>query len=86
MRAAQFPNHQPNHYIFPFEKYGANGEEDSFGFTAGVVIYDADPTRPIGDWKEAWEKAKERARRNTERQARRIRIRAPEMPVPRSSP
>ena len=61
MRAAQFPNHQPNHYVFLFEKYGAKGEEDSFGFTAGVVIYDADPTRPIGDWKEAWEKAKERA-------------------------
>ena len=61
MRAAQFPSHPPNHYVFLFEKYGAKGEEDNFGFTAGVVIYDADPTRPIGDWKEAWEKAKERA-------------------------
>ena len=34
---------------------------DSFGFTAGLVVYDKDPTRPIGDWKEAWEKAKQRA-------------------------
>ena len=49
------------HYVFPFEKYGAKGEEDSFGFTASVVAYDKDPTRPIGDWKEAWEKARERA-------------------------
>ena len=61
MWAAQFPNRQPNHYVFPFEKCGAKGELDSFGFTAGVIIYDTDPTRAIGDWKEAWEKAKQRA-------------------------
>jgi integrase len=61
MWAAHFPNRDSNHYVFPFEKYGAKGEEDSFGFTAGAVVYDTDPTRPIGDWKEAWEKAKERA-------------------------
>ena len=52
---------QPAHFVFPTERYGAAGEKNSFGFTAGVVIYDTDPTRPIGDWKEAWEKAKERA-------------------------
>jgi len=61
MWATQFPERQPNHYLFPFEKCGAKGEEDSFGFTAGVIFYDTDPSRPIGDWKEAWEKAKERA-------------------------
>ena len=61
MWAAQFSNRKPEHYVFPFEKCGANGEEDSFGFTAGVVYYDTDPARPIGDWKEAWEKARERA-------------------------
>jgi integrase len=61
MWAAQFPSRQPAHFVFPSEKYGAAGEEDSFGFTAGPVVYDTDPTRPIGDWKEAWEKAKERA-------------------------
>jgi len=59
--AAHFPNRRPGHYVFPFEKYGARGEEDSFGFTAGIVTYDKDPTKPIGDWKEAWEKARERA-------------------------
>ena len=61
MWAARFPNRQIDHYVFPFEKCGAKGHEDMFGFTADVVIYDKDPTRPIGDWKEAWEKAKERA-------------------------
>jgi integrase len=57
---AQFPDRQPAHCLYPFERCGARGEQDSFGFT-GVVHYDTDPTRPIGDWKEAWEKARERA-------------------------
>lgn len=33
---------------------------NNFGFTVSTVIYDTDPTRPIGNWKEAWEKAKQR--------------------------
>ena len=61
MWAAQFPKRQSDHYVFPFEKCGAKGEGETLGFTGGVVIYDTDPARPIGDWKEAWEKAKERA-------------------------
>ncbi|MGA7560974.1 MAG: site-specific integrase [Terriglobales bacterium] len=61
MWAAHFPNRQAIHYVFPFEKYGASGEEGTFGFTAGAVTYDTDSTRPVGDWKEAWEKAKKRA-------------------------
>jgi integrase len=52
---------QPTHFVFPHEKYGAAGEPDRFGFVAGSVVYDTDPTRPIGEWKAAWEKAKERA-------------------------
>ena len=59
--ATQFPDRQPAHFVFSSEKYGAAGEKDSFGFTAGPVVYEKDPTRPIGDWKEAWEKAKQRA-------------------------
>jgi integrase len=59
--AANFPQRRQDHYVFPFERYGARGDEDTFGFTAGAVAYDTDPTRPIGDWKEAWERAKERA-------------------------
>jgi integrase len=61
MWASQFVDRQPEHYIFPFEKCGARGEEDIFGFTGTVILYGTDPTRPIGDWKEAWEKARERA-------------------------
>ena len=61
MWAANFLDRQPSDYVFPFEKYGAKGQAETFGFGAGPVAYDTDPTRPIGDWKEAWEKAKERA-------------------------
>jgi Phage integrase family len=61
MWAAQFPDCELTHYVFPFEKCGAKGAEDTFGFTAGVVFYGTEPSRPIGDWKEAWEKAKERS-------------------------
>jgi integrase len=61
MWAAQFSDHHPDHFIFPFEKYGAAGRDETFGFTAGVVVYETDPTRPIGDWKEGWEAAKKRA-------------------------
>jgi integrase len=61
MWAAQFPARQPVHFVFPSEKYGAAGAEDSFGFVRGPIVYDTDPTRPIGNWKEGWEKAKERA-------------------------
>jgi integrase len=59
--AARFPERQPAHFVFPSEKYGAAGQADSFGFTAGSVIYDTDPTQPIGNWKEGWERAKKRA-------------------------
>jgi integrase len=61
MWAAQFPSRQLTHFVFPSEKYGAAGADHSFGFTAGPVVYDTEPTRAIGNWKEAWEKAKERA-------------------------
>lgn len=53
--AANFPDRRPEHYVFLAEKYGAAGDE----FTPKV--YNIDPTKPIGDWKEAWEKAKKRA-------------------------
>jgi integrase len=61
MWAARFPTRQPAHFIFPSERYGAAGREENFGFTASPVVYETDPTRAIGDWKEAWEKARDRA-------------------------
>jgi integrase len=53
--AQRFPNHEPEHYVFPAERYGASG--DVFEATA----YATDPTKPIASIKEAWEGAKERA-------------------------
>lgn len=58
--AERFPNRKPNHYVFPFERYGGKGKDDVFGFS-GSVAYDTDPSEPVGDWKEGWEGAKTRA-------------------------
>ena len=58
--AERFPNHKLNHYVFPRERHGGSGRDDEFGF-AGAVAYNVDHTKPIGDWKEAWEAAKIRA-------------------------
>ena len=52
--ASLFPKCQPDHFVFPAERYGASGD-------GLAVVYDSDPTRPIGRWKEAWESAKVRA-------------------------
>ena len=52
--ASLFPVREPNHFVFLSERYGASGD----GLT---VVYDSDPTKPIGRWKEAWESAKIRA-------------------------
>jgi integrase len=53
--ATNFPERKPEHYVFPSERYGAAGDD----FKA--CVYDIDPTKPIGRWKEAWEAARERA-------------------------
>jgi integrase len=59
--AALFPGREPNHYVFPYEKYGlAQRKEMRRGITS-VCVHSTDPTRPIGRWKEAWEAAKIRA-------------------------
>jgi integrase len=54
--AGLFPCREPNHYVFPAERYGAAGN----GFK-NPLTYDSDPAKPIGRWKEAWEAAKIRA-------------------------
>jgi integrase len=53
--AQRFPNREPEHYVFPAERYGASG--DVFEAKA----YATDPTKPVGNIKEAWECAKEPA-------------------------
>lgn len=52
-----FPERKPEHYVFPTERYGAGG--DAFSPKA----YHVDPSKPIGDIKEAWEAARLRAAR-----------------------
>ena len=56
--AQQFPNRLPEHYVFPTEKVGAAGN------AFDTKVYGTDPTKPIGDTKEAWEAAKRRTRRH----------------------
>jgi hypothetical protein len=56
--AQQFPNRLPEHYVFPKEKVGAAGN------AFDTKVYGTDPTKPIGDIKEAWEAAKRRTRRH----------------------
>jgi integrase len=52
-----FPNREPEHYVFPAERYGAGGDQFS------AKAHHVDPTNPIGDIKEAWEAARLRAAR-----------------------
>jgi integrase len=53
--ATHFPERQPEHYVFPAERYGAGGDQFS------AKAYHVDPTNPIGSIKEAWEAARVRA-------------------------
>ena len=50
--AEKFPERKGTDSVFPYERYGASGDD----FVP--CVYDTDPTRPIGSWKEAWEKAR----------------------------
>jgi integrase len=58
--AQSFPDRLPTHYVFPYERYGAAGADEVFGFTEATV-YGSDPTRPTGSVKSAWETARKRA-------------------------
>ena len=58
MWASHFPNREPEHYLFPSEKCGAAGDDSK------PHVYATNPSEPIGDWKEAWEAAKKRAKVN----------------------
>lgn len=53
--ANQFPNRQPDDYVFPAEKYSLSKANSP------VNIYRTDPTRPIGSWRKAFEAARRRA-------------------------
>jgi integrase len=51
--ADQFPNRQPEHFVFPSERYGAGGNKFE------PTVHTIDPTKAIGSCKEAWESVKE---------------------------
>lgn len=55
MWSGHFPLKRPEHYVFPSEKYGAGTDDFK------PCVYGTDPTKPINDWKEGWEGAKQRA-------------------------
>lgn len=54
--AGLFAARQPEHCVFPLERYGATGN----GFAAAMV-QSSNPYKPIGRWKESWESVKIRA-------------------------
>jgi integrase len=56
-----FSDRQPDHFVFPHERYGGSGTDEESGFTAPAV-YQTDVTRPIGSVKIGWEQARERTR------------------------
>jgi integrase len=57
---AQFPDAEPEHYVFPRESYGLIGQKGVFG--GKVAPYEVFPGEPIGSWKSAWQSAKKVAK------------------------
>jgi integrase len=57
---SQFPDAEPEHYVFPSERYGLDGEE---GYQSGRAIpYEVRPSIPIGSWKVSWTAARAAAK------------------------
>jgi integrase len=54
---SEFPDARPEHFIFPSERYGLDGEN---GYLYGAQKrYHLRPDVPLGSWKVAWENALE---------------------------
>jgi integrase len=57
---AKFKDPAPDHFVFPTERYGLDGDE---GVKRGaVVVWNLDPQKPIGSWKVAWTACREAAK------------------------
>jgi integrase len=56
---SQWPEAKPEHYLFPSEKYGLDGDSGYQHVT--TVPYKIRPDVPIGSWKVAWANAKQAA-------------------------
>lgn len=49
---SRFKDPKPDHFVFPSERYGFDGDE---GRQKGKAkAYSVDPTKPMGSWKSAW--------------------------------
>ena len=59
--AGLFPNREPEHYVFPSEKYGLAQRKGAPKGSTHPCVHSTDPTKPIGRWKEAREAAKTKA-------------------------
>ena len=61
--AENFPDRQPDHYVFPTERAGGKGFKfGRHGSGAVAVAYNTDPTKPIGSIKTAWKSAQQRSK------------------------
>jgi integrase len=54
---SQFPDAQPEHYVFPSERYGLDGEDGYLTGKAGKP-YEIRTDTPIGSWKVSWTAAR----------------------------
>lgn len=60
--AAEFPDREPQDFVFPSERYGGGGKKDRFGFETGTsVAYSIDRGKPMGTFKTAWNAARKLA-------------------------
>lgn len=59
---SQFPEAQPDHFVFPSERYGFDGD-DGRG-DGKPIAYATQPNKPIGSWKVAWTNARAEAKVN----------------------
>jgi integrase len=56
----EFPGAEPEHFVFPSERYGLDGEK---GHKDGKAVpYKIDPSKPISSWKVSWTAAREKAK------------------------
>jgi integrase len=55
----RFDNPLPEHFIFPSERYGLDGED---GYKTGAVkVWNRNLEKPIGSWKVAWTECRKKA-------------------------
>jgi integrase len=56
---SRFTDPQPDHYVFPSERYGFDGEDGHLH--GAIAVWNLDPTTPIGSMKTAWTTCRKKA-------------------------